>query len=75
MWSVTCVYSTLNTDAFFVAGTTNLIKGDGNKSSVGTLVERKSRFVQLIKLDGATAADALEGDPRQYRGQQIPLNS
>ncbi len=48
----------------------DLIKGAGNKSSVGTLVERKSRFVQLIKLDGATAADALEGFSRAF--ERIP---
>lgn len=38
----------------------DLIKGAGNRSSVGTLVERTSGFVVLAKMSGASAADALE---------------
>jgi IS30 family transposase len=38
-----------------------LIKGAGNRSSVGTLVERTSGFVVLAKMSSASAADALEG--------------
>jgi IS30 family transposase len=39
----------------------DLIKGAGNRSAVGTLVCRKSLFVMLVKMDGATAVDALRG--------------
>jgi IS30 family transposase len=37
----------------------DFIKGAGNKSSVGVLVERSSRLVLLAKMDDATAACAL----------------
>ena len=37
----------------------DLIKGAGNRSSVGTLVERISGFVVLAKMSSASAADAL----------------
>ena len=39
----------------------DLIKGAANGSAVGTLVCRKSLFVMLVKMDGATALDALRG--------------
>jgi IS30 family transposase len=39
----------------------DLIKGAGNRSAVGVLVERSSRLVMLAKLADATAASALEG--------------
>jgi transposase, IS30 family len=39
----------------------DFIKGAGNKSSVGVLVERTSRLVLLAKMDDATAASALTG--------------
>jgi IS30 family transposase len=38
----------------------DLIKGAFNRSSVGTLVERKTRFVVLCKMDGNGAEAALE---------------
>ena len=38
----------------------DLIKGAGNRSSVGTLVERVSGFVVLAKMSSASAADALQ---------------
>jgi IS30 family transposase len=38
----------------------DLIKGVGNRSSDGTLVERTSGFVVLVKMSSASAADALE---------------
>jgi IS30 family transposase len=45
----------------------DLIKGAGNKSAVGTLVERKSRYVLLVKLDGADAESVLEGFTRRMK--------
>jgi len=44
----------------------DVIKGARNRSSVGTLVERTTRFVLLVKLDGATAHDALTGFRRAF---------
>ncbi len=45
----------------------DLIKGAFNRSCVGTLVERKTRFVILCKMDGCTAQAALEGFSRQLK--------
>lgn len=45
----------------------DLIKGAFNRSCVGTLVERKTRFVVLCRMDGCTAQDALEGFSRQMK--------
>ncbi len=39
----------------------DLIKGARNASSVGTLVERNSLFVTLVKMDSASAEDAQKG--------------
>lgn len=39
----------------------DLMKGKANASAVGTLVCRKSLFAMLVKLDGSTAIDALNG--------------
>ena len=39
----------------------DLIKGSANRSAVGTLVCRKSLFAMLVKMDGSTALDALQG--------------
>ncbi len=43
----------------------DFIKGSFNRSGVGTVVERKTRFVVLCRMDGCTAADALAGFTRQ----------
>lgn len=45
----------------------DFIKGAYNRSAVGTLVERKTRFVVLCKMDGCTAQAALEGFTRQMK--------
>jgi IS30 family transposase len=45
----------------------DLIKGAGNASAVGTLVERKSRYVLLAKMDGTDAEAVLEGFTRRMR--------
>lgn len=45
----------------------DLLKGASNRSSVGTLVERKTRFVTLAKMEGNGAAAALEGFTRQMK--------
>ncbi len=48
----------------------DLIKGKFNRSSVGTLVERTSRYVILVKLDNATAPVVHEGFVREM--QHVP---
>ena len=45
----------------------DLIKGANNRSCVGTIVERISRFVMLVKLDGATGQDILKGFKRRLK--------
>ena len=45
----------------------DLIKGAFNRSAVGTVVERKTRFVILSKMNGCTASAALEGFSRQMK--------
>lgn len=45
----------------------DFIKGSFNRSAVGTLVERKTRWVVLCRMDGCTATDALEGFDRQMK--------
>jgi IS30 family transposase len=45
----------------------DLIKGAFNRSSVGTLVERKTRFVVLCKMNGNGAEAALESFSRQMK--------
>jgi len=45
----------------------DLLKGAGNASAVGTLVERKSRFLLLAKVDGPDAESVLEGFTRRLR--------
>ena len=45
----------------------DLIKGAANASAVGTLVERKSRYLLLVRMDGSDAKAALEGFTRRMR--------
>lgn len=45
----------------------DFVKGAFNRSAVGSLVERKTRFVILCKMDGCDAASALEGFTRQLK--------
>ena len=51
----------------------DLIKGAGNRSSVGTLVERTSGFVVLAKMSSASAADALESFGKALKAIPEPL--
>jgi IS30 family transposase len=51
----------------------DFIKGAGNRSAVGVLVERRSRLVLLAKMDDATAASALEGYTRKLNGIAEPM--
>jgi len=48
----------------------DLIKGAGNRSAVGTLVERKSRLVRLARMTACDAATAQHAFERLF--QQIP---
>ena len=45
----------------------DFIKGAFNRSAVGTVVERKTRFVVLCRMGGCTAQDAVEGFARQMK--------
>jgi IS30 family transposase len=51
----------------------DLIKGAFNRSAVGTVVERKTRFVILSKMNGCTASAALEGFTRQMKRLPVAL--
>jgi len=46
----------------------DLIKGKYNRSSVGTFVERASRYVILVQLDNAKADTVREGFVRELKG-------
>ena len=51
----------------------DLIKGAGNRSAVGTLVERTSRLILLVKVKNATAEAALEGFREAFARVPEPL--
>ena len=51
----------------------DLIKGARNASSVGTIVERTSRYVMLAKLDTASASSVLEGFTKRLRNVPTSL--
>ena len=46
----------------------SLIKGKGNKSAVGTLVERSSRLVKLVKMPGLCSTSALHAFTAAFAG-------
>jgi IS30 family transposase len=45
----------------------DLIKGKGNKSSIGTVVERMSRFLIMVQLDDATSPVVTGGFEREMK--------
>jgi IS30 family transposase len=51
----------------------DLIKGAGNQSAVGVLVERTSRLVLLARMEDATAASALAAFTAKLNGISAPL--
>jgi IS30 family transposase len=51
----------------------DFIKGAGNQSSVGVLVERSSRLVLLARMEDATAASALAGFTAKLNSIAAPL--
>ena len=51
----------------------DLIKGAFNRSAIGTVVESKTRFVILSKMNGCTASAALEGFTRQMKRLPVAL--
>lgn len=51
----------------------DFLKGAGNRSAVGVLVERSFRLVLLAKMDDATAASALTGYTLKLSGIAAPM--
>lgn len=51
----------------------DLIKGAGNRSAVGVLVERMSRAVLLVRMPDATAASALAGFTGKLQSLVAPM--
>jgi transposase, IS30 family len=45
----------------------DLIKGAGGRSAIGTIVERTSRYVMLVRLDGLSAKNILDAFSRRLR--------
>lgn len=50
----------------------DLIRGSRNRSAVGTLVDRSTLFVLLVRMKGATAEDALAGYSRTFNALPAP---
>ena len=44
----------------------DLVKGAGNRSAVGTLIDRSTLFLMLVKIDGSTAEAALQAYSRAF---------
>ena len=53
----------------------DFIKGTGNKSSMGVLLERTCRLVLLARMDDATAASTLAGQSAKLNSIAAPLRS
>ncbi len=51
----------------------DFIKGARNQSSTGVLVDRSTLFVKLVRMQGCSAAEALEGFSKAF--EQIPLEA
>lgn len=51
----------------------DLIKGAGGRSAIGTLVERTSRYIMLVRLDGLSAEHILSGFSRRLRSVPASL--
>jgi len=45
----------------------DFIKGARNQSSVGVLVDRRTLFLKLVKMDGCSAEEALKGFSRAFK--------
>lgn len=48
----------------------DFLKGARNQSSVGVLVDRRTLFLKLVKMEGCSASEALEGFSRAF--QTVP---
>ena len=51
----------------------DLIKGKANASAVGTLVERTSGYLMLVKMNDATATSAMEGFSAALNGMPLAM--
>ena len=51
----------------------DLIKGKDNASAVGTLVERTSGYLMLVKMNDATATSAVEGFSAALNRAPLPV--
>lgn len=51
----------------------DLIKGKANASCVGTLLERTSGYLVLVKMNDATATSAMEGFSAALNGMPLAM--